>query len=583
MAPARIRFDDVVAGRARVFPAPIRIVTADTAADVVAALDEVDAATRDGMWAAGFVTYEAASGLDPSLPVHPRGPHDPPLVWFALSGAPTVAPVATPDACSYRLSDWVLDVTPNRYRAGFDRIRQAIDAGESYQVNLTARLRATFRGDPAGLYRDLLARQRPAHAALIDTGTHTVVSASPELFFGWQAGVLATRPMKGTALRGRTQTEDDRARAALLASEKERAENLIVVDLLRNDVSRVAAVGSVRVPRIGRLERYETVWQLTSDVCGEVPEATPLVEVFTALFPSGSVTGAPKPRTMQLIRDVEQRPRGVYCGAVGWVAPPGAPTRASFNVAIRTVVIEHAGGEAVYGVGGGITWGSDSEAELAELWAKARILDDAGGAEDFVLIETAGYVPAKGIRHRDAHLARLAESARFFGFGHDGPALREALDGVTGDEPLRVRLRLARDGTPSVRCTAMPAELGRPVTLAIDPEPVDSSGPWLFHKTSRRDQYTSRAARHDTDDVVLVNAAGHATETTIGNLAFRLDGRWWTPPVADGLLPGVERAALLREGVLAERCIAASALGEVEAVAVVSSLRGWRAAVVDAR
>jgi para-aminobenzoate synthetase/4-amino-4-deoxychorismate lyase len=253
-------------------------------------------------------------------------------------------------------------------------VRERIAAGDTYQVNLTVRLHGRVTGDLGRLYADLARAQGGRHAAFLDLGRHAVLSASPELFFEWTPGRLLTRPMKGTAPRGRTPAEDDERRRALVASDKERAENVMIVDLLRNDLGRVAEVGSVDVPVLCRAERYETVWQLTSDVTARPRADVGLVDIFGALFPSGSVTGAPKQRTMELIRELEGGPRGVYCGAIGVVAPAGHPWRARFSVAIRTVTVDRATGTAVFGTGGGITWSSDPVAEHAELLAKAAFL-----------------------------------------------------------------------------------------------------------------------------------------------------------------------------------------------------------------
>jgi len=275
----------------------------------------------------------------------------------------------------YAAERWQPGWTPCGYRRDVARVRDYIAAGDTYQCNLTVRLRSRVQGDLRQLYADLALNQRARYAAFLDLGRHVIASASPELFFEWAGDRLLTRPMKGTAARGRTPAEDQERVEELLGSAKERAENVIVVDLLRNDVSRIADVGSVAVPALCVPERYETVWQLTSDVTGRVPTGTGLVEVFRALFPSGSVTGAPKRRTMQIIRALEDGPRGVYCGAIGLVAPPGAAFRARFSVAIRTLVVDRSTGSAVYGTGGGITWGSDPDAEHAELHAKATILD----------------------------------------------------------------------------------------------------------------------------------------------------------------------------------------------------------------
>jgi para-aminobenzoate synthetase/4-amino-4-deoxychorismate lyase len=373
------RFDDLQSGTALRFPSPSRVLTAVRTEDVAPVLAEVERATAAGQWAFGYVGYEAATGLDAALPVADADPHGPPLVWFGVCDRPMhVPPVAPVPGRRPPSPSWRPDWSDADHARAVGRVRQHIAAGDTYQCNLTDRLRARTDGDPEGLYADLAPAQRGAHSAYLDLGRHVVASASPELFFEWSGDRLRTRPMKGTAARGRT-VEEDRARAdRLRASAKERAENLMIVDLLRNDLSRVARVGSVDVPELFVLERYPTVWQLTSEITARTQPGVGLVDVFRALFPCGSVTGAPKRASMQLIRDLEEGPRGVYCGAIGLVAPPGAPFRARFSVAIRTVVLDRTTGTAVYGAGGAITWDSDPVAERAELLAKAAILSAPG-------------------------------------------------------------------------------------------------------------------------------------------------------------------------------------------------------------
>jgi len=289
------------------------------------------------------------------------------------------------------------------------------------------------------------------------------------------------------------------------------------------------------------------------------------------------VTGAPKHRTMELIRDLEPEPRGVYCGTIGVVAPPGESFRARFNVAIRTVTVDRTTGRAEFGTGGGITWGSEPAAEHAELLAKAAIL--AEPYEEFCLLETMAAVEGGGVRNQDRHLDRLADSAAYFGFPFDRAAALARLAAVDGKA--KVRLLLHRTGALDVDVAPLPAPAPGPVRLVIDPEPVDSAQVWLHHKTTRRRVYTERAGRHpDADDVVLVNEDGEVTETTIANLAVLLDGRWWTPPVTAGCLPGVERGRLLDAGGLAERHLSVDDVERAEELAVVSSLRGWREAVL---
>ena len=461
------RFDDLVAGTAQAFERPSRLLTALTPDDVVPVLAEVDRATRGGCWAFGYVAYEAAAGLDPrwaGLPLPPELP----LVQFGLCAAPRdVPPIVPPPgrARGYALGPWRRDWTEPAYRADVARVREHIAAGETYQLNLTVRMDAEVRGDLEQFYADLAWAQRGRHAAYLDLGRHVVASASPELFVEWTDDLLRTRPMKGTAPRGRTPAEDAVLREQLLGSEKERAENLMIVDLLRNDLGRIAEVGSVDVPALFSSERYETVWQLTSDVTARPRPGTSLVDVFRALFPSGSVTGAPKDRSIELIRALEPRPRGVYCGAVGVVAPPGQAFRARFNVAIRTVTVDRATGVAEFGTGGGITWGSDPAAEHAELLAKAAIL--AEPYEEFDLLETMAHLPGSGLRNRDRHLDRLADSAAYFGFPFDRATVATALtDAVRGAGAARVRLSLHRDASVDVVLAPLPP-----------PRPVPCAGP----------------------------------------------------------------------------------------------------------
>ena len=587
------RFDDFPAGRALRFPAPHRVLAATRPDEVVAVLAEVDRATRAGCWAYGYVGYEAAAGLDDRLVTHPPSAAGPPLVWFGLCGEPEPVPVlaaeprtgpdpadATPDPDGTGSARWSPGWLPSAHRAGVQRVRAHIAAGETYQCNLTVRMRGQLTGDPARLYADLAPRQQGAYSAYLDLGRYAVASASPELFFEWRGDELTTRPMKGTARRGRHLAEDRAQAEHLRGSAKERAENIMIVDLMRNDLARIASTGGVTVRALCRLECYPTVLQLTSEVIGRLRPEVDLVGVFRALFPCGSITGAPKARTMELIRELEDGPRGVYCGAIGWVAPHGAPSRARFSVAIRTAVVDRADGTAVYGTGGGITWSSDAAAEHAELLVKTAVLNRR--PEEFHLLETMGHTPGAGIRNLERHLRRLADSAAYLGWPLDLAAVRARLsDASPGPEVGLVRLRLWPSGALRVETAPAPAPLDRPVRLALDNEPVDSGAFWPYHKTSRREPYTTRARRHpEADDVVLRNERGELTETTIANLAVRLDGRWWTPPLAAGCLPGVERGRLIELGELAERTLYPADLPRADGLAVLNSLRGWRPAVL---
>lgn len=368
------RFDDVRTGTAWSLPAPVTELVAYRPEDVVPVLSEVDQASARGWWAFGFVAYEAAAGLRAHLPVH-RPMDGLPLVWFGIGSTPTRVPlVGAPLPGVYDSDRWVTDWTEQQHRAKVDAVRRNIAAGQTYQCNLTTALRGRLSGDLEAFYADLVLGQRGSYNAYLHLGRFVVASASPELFFDIYGRRLRMRPMKGTAPRGLTEVEDAAITRNLRSSAKERAENIMIVDLVRNDVARVAETGSVRVGALCQPERYHTVLQLTSEVTADLIGQASLTDIFEALFPCGSVTGAPKTATMQIIRDLEDNPRGVYCGAIGVVAPRDARCWARFNVAIRSVLVDLDTGAAHYGTGGGITWDSDPAAEYAELQAKAEVL-----------------------------------------------------------------------------------------------------------------------------------------------------------------------------------------------------------------
>ncbi len=562
LQPGEVRFEPRAGGLR--YRQPCRIIRAEQPGEVRAALAAVEAETRAGRHAAGMIAYEAAPGFDPALRVHSAPAV--PLLWFGIYEAPEPARDPEPNAPVGELGPWRSEWDEACHGAAVEHVRRCIAAGETYQANVTFRIRAAFDGDPLALAGQLWSAQRGGLGAVLHLGEQVIVSASPELFFRLAGDRLESRPMKGTRPRGRTPEEDAALAAALRASEKERAENLMIVDMVRNDLGRVARTGSVDVPGLYQVEAYPTVWQMTSTVTAR--SDAPLVDIVAALFPCASVTGAPKVRTMGLLAGLEPSPRGVYCGAIGWIAPG---RRACFNVAIRTVTI--AGGVAEYGVGGGIVWDSTPADEWAECLAKCRVLEPPPDGE---LLETLLWQPGWLLLER--HLARLLHSAALFGWTVDPPTVRRALDqAVVGEtSPRRVRLTVDRAGRPAV--SVAPAPEPRRFRVGLAASPIDSTCRMLAHKTTRREIYDAAlAARPGLDDVILHNERGELTESTIANLVLRLDGRLVTPPLDSGLLPGVMRAELLARGEIAEQVLTIAELDRAEEVWLVNSVRGWMA------
>ncbi len=571
------RFDDLRPGRKRSFGfgEPVGTVVARIRDEVPNAIIEADRLAQEGYWLAGMVSYEAAPAFDPALRTAPVSSF--PLVAFNVYEAVINDPAHVTE--SGRVAKWTPNIDEATYVSHIDQIRESIRQGETYQVNYTLRMRGQLEGDAQGLYRDLIIAQSGGFGAYLKLDDWQLVSASPELFFRWdRSGKLVTRPMKGTTRRGRFTSEDRELVDELVSSEKERAENVMIVDLIRNDLGRVAEFGSVSVSELFAVEQYNTVWQMTSEIEAQARPDVGLYHLFAALFPSGSVTGAPKAATMGIIAALEQVPRNVYCGAIGVLAPPSSyAPRAQFNVPIRTVLVETGSGEAEYGVGGGITYDSTSGGEYAEAMLKTEVLGKS--TERFTLLETMRW-DTGGIWLLERHLDRLADSGRYLGFSLDLGAIRTALEALSFDKVTRVRL-LANDDGFSVESTSL-VEHSSAVQLAIDVVPVDPRDWRLFHKTISRQTYQDAAARHPgADDVALINTEGNITETTIGNLAAQINGTWYTPPIIDGLLPGTYRAHLVDAGQLRERSISTEEFRRADDLAVVNSIQGWRTALVD--
>jgi para-aminobenzoate synthetase / 4-amino-4-deoxychorismate lyase len=574
------RLDDLKAGTAYHFERPQASLVAHRPDEVASVLSAAEDAAKSGLWAVGFVAYEAAAAFDAAFTVRPPSEDDElPLARFDLFAQRVVVPGLDGGGAKHHRIE-ALRRRPSvwSYPDAVEEIRRRIERGDVYQVNHTDVLEGSLVGDPLDLYVSMALAQRGAYNAYFDFGDTVVASASPELFLRWDDDTLTGRPMKGTAVRGRRTLDDERTRLELMADAKQRAENVMIVDLLRNDLSRIATLGSVRVPRLFEAERYETVWQLTSTIVATTRPGVTLAEVFAATFPCGSITGAPKAAAMKVIAGLEARSRGIYCGAIGVLNPPGAGPRACFSVAIRTAVIHSATGALTYGAGAGITWSSDPLAEDAEVEAKARVLTERRPAMS--LLETM-FLGPDGIRHRSAHIDRVVDSATWFGFATDRADIEAALEAFAAQSnPHRVRLLLRQDGTLSVTADLL-GPVPPVVRLALDSVRVRSDDVFCLHKTTNRVVYENAKARHPgVDDVILANERDEVVETTMANLLYRWSGRWYTPPLSCGGLDGVGRAQEILAGRVNERVLRVVDLVRCEALAVVSSLRGVRSAVL---
>lgn len=564
-----IDFTDAPTGRPgalrHAFDTPLATLVASSAQQVPALLDAVERHARAGRWCVGYVRYEAAPAFDAAYTVHAA---DGPLAWFGVYESALDWPDAP--ALPPAHADW----TGGPDRAAFDadmaRIHAAIAAGELYQVNHTAPLDGTLQGEALALFQALQRAQPGGYAALIDSGHEQLLSVSPELFFDWNGEHILARPMKGTAPRGADAAADQANVQALRSSPKERAENVMIVDLLRNDLSRIAEPHSVHVPVLFRTEALPTVWQMSSDVTARVRPGTTLARVFGALFPCGSITGAPKVQAMRLIHGLEAQARGVYCGAIGVVRPGG---HATFNVAIRTVTIR--GQQLRCGIGSGITSDATAAGEWQEWRHKRAFLDRA--SQPFELLETLRLQDGR-LLETPRHLARMARAAQHFGFSCEPAALQAALTQEVTLHPQglrRMRLLLAANGSVRAESYAMDAAPAR-VRVQLAHAALDAPGEFVRHKTTRRAYYEALAPRDPAVfDTLLWNPRGELTEGTRCNVAVKLGGRWLTPALACGLLDGVARAVYLEQGRIEEAVIPVEALQDAEGLAVFNSLRGW--------
>lgn len=573
MSDPIVLLDGPQGGRLLRFAGPQGVITARDPADAEAALVALEEARASGRYLAGWFGYELGYVLEPRLgPLLPEGRNGP-LLWFGVFDTCEEVDAANLEAQGRAYAgplrhEW----SREDYRARFGRTHRYIADGDIYQANLSFRSRFRFAGDPLALWLALRKRSAVAHGAYIDDGERQILSLSPELFFRVSSsGALTAKPMKGTAARAHEPSADAAARAHLAMSAKDRAENLMIVDLLRNDLGRIAEMGSVAVENLFAVETYPTLHTMVSTVTAQLRPRTTIPEIVHALFPCGSITGAPKIRAMEIIRELEASQRGVYCGAIGHFAPDGS---ASFNVAIRTITLRGQDGEL--GIGGAVVWDSRADAEYDECLLKARYYEVA--RKPLELIETLRFDPGKGFTRRDLHLARMEASVAVFAIPFDRPAALQALETAvaTASDARRVRLTVNEQG--QFACTT--ASLGESPaqwTYVISPQRVNSADLLLRHKTTWREMYEEEHARLSRatgcDEVLFLNECGELAEGSRTNIFVRINGKLFTSPQSAGLLNGCLRQELLAKGACEERALMPGDLEKGE-VFLGNSLRG---------
>ena len=585
-----VLIDDVLNGTSLLFSTPRKIITAGADhADIANAFKQIETGLDVGQWAAGFLSYELGYAFEQRLNDKQKDQNPLPLLWFGLFDEPrTLNAEQSAEWLAKNSADYSVITPPTpktskgTYVERFDVAKQMIEAGDIYQINLTFKADFEIEGDPAALYRILRDVQPVSHGAFIKTPDFSVLSLSPELFLKREGAKISTRPMKGTQSRGQTLADDKAAHDRLKFDEKQRAENLMIVDLMRNDISRITQVGSVKVPDLFSVETYPTLHQMTSGVEGTLKENTGFSDIMTSLFPAGSITGAPKIRAMELIHELESTPRGVYCGSIGHVSPN---RDMNFNVAIRTAVVQ-ADGRGEIGVGSGIVADSVADKEYSEAILKMRFLNDV--MDDFKLFETMLFDRENGFWLLDYHMARMKKSARHFDFPFvEKNALKLLEEETSGHEQerLRVRLVLDRKGALSVTKALLPIKPSVPpesVQFIISPTRLNADDIFLQHKTTRRALYDQEFALYsDTQkagEVVYLNEHGDLCEGSRTNIFLEIDGELLTPVLSSGLLPGTLRAQLLESGKAKEALLTEEALNKASAIYLGNSVRGLQPA-----
>jgi para-aminobenzoate synthetase / 4-amino-4-deoxychorismate lyase len=566
------------ADRWLVWTNPIEILQTRLHHEINPLLNHIDQATQRGAHALGFLSYESGPAGDPHFTINkPQG--EIPLAWFALFRESFILPNPTPSARLPAVR-WHSSESRTSYRAKIQQIKAHIAAGDTYQVNFTFNLHTRDDVNARDMFFALYETQPSPYAMYVETPAFQIASVSPELFFQLDGDRICCEPMKGTSPRGLHPALDKTTGEQLKLSEKNRAENIMIVDMVRNDLSRIAESGSVQVDELFNVTRWPTLWQMTSKVSATT--TADMHSLFGALFPSASITGAPKLKTSEIIASLESSPRGVYTGAIGWWFPN---RQARFAVAIRTAVRESISGKTIYGIGSGIVWDSDADDEYRECLLKSRIL--RGKSSSFQLIETLRWDPVPGFILLDQHIERMSRSAEYFGFDCNPELIRAKLTLAAQKYPAvhqRVRMLLDRNGVITIEQTDLPAAghyrepaSAPEMTAVLDSQRIVINSPFLYHKTTRRAVYDQARRRHPAvDEVLLVNSNQELMEFLTGNAVIRIGTDWLTPTVESGLLPGVFRDHLIAKGEIKPARLTISDLVKADDVYFINSVRGWR-------
>jgi len=568
--PSEVVIRDGQSGQFLCFNHAVEYFSATRIDEVTSVLSQVEAAVeKKGLYAAGFISYEASAAFDESLKTFENDGF--PLLWFGLYPKPEIVDISDIPVNQDTPLNWKNSVEKQEYTDCLNRIKEYIGQGDTYQVNYSYRLRAGFTGDTWELFQNVCHPLYPHYAAYINIKDWCICSASPELFFRLDNDLLESRPMKGTVDRGLWYSQDIEQSEWLRQSSKNQAENVMIVDMVRNDIGRVADTGSVTVSELFKIEKYPTLWQMTSTVQGKTSQS--LTDILMVLFPAASITGAPKVRTMEIIRELESSPRRIYTGTIGYLAPG---RKAQFNVAIRTLLVDKQKGTVEYGVGGGITWDSQITSEHEECQTKSKILFHK--MPEFSLLESLLWNPETGYYLFPQHLKRLKESAEYFQYPVNFEEIVFQLEKYGRSLPdsfHKVRLLISRKGAIEITSSPLhPDEMCYP-DMGVAKHPIDKHHLFLYHKTTHRQVYQELLAQSpDYPDLLLYNQDGLVTESTRANIVVEIENVLYTPPVHCGLLPGTCRAHLLETHRIFEKEITLTEALNSPSIYLMNSVRG---------